>query len=132
MALLRQKMSTQTVVEPLLSAACVGFAAAFGRAYAGNPPDRAPSDRAPTGTLKLAPTTVGGLLINGEVLNASTGPDLFSNSVLSVINTTNQTLNVDIVLSDRDFVAPISQFQAAAPKHVAERHWRDEGEQLVY
>jgi hypothetical protein len=52
--------------------------------------------------------------LNGELVTATTGPDLLSSSVLSAINTTNQVQTVRVVVSDTDFVAPVSQFAAAA------------------
>jgi hypothetical protein len=77
--------------------------------------DNAACDLDPaTGVIKTAPTTIGGVFFNGELVTATDGPNLLSSSVLSAINGTNQVQTVRVVVSDTDFLAPVSRFEAAA------------------
>jgi PEP-CTERM motif len=78
--------------------------------------DNAACDTNPTtGVITLAPTTINGVVINGEIATSTSPgtPDILNNSVLSVINTNPFPISIDVIVSDTGFKGPVSTFEAA-------------------
>jgi hypothetical protein len=67
------------------------------------------------GTIQLAPTTINGVLIEGELASSTSPgpPNFLNNSVLNVINTTGVAKTVEVVVSDTGFTGPVTGFAAA-------------------
>jgi hypothetical protein len=77
--------------------------------------DNAPCDKDPAiGVLETSPTTINGVLFEGERMAATTGPNFLSSSVLAAINTTNVAQTVKVIASDTDFVGPASHDAASS------------------
>ena len=81
--------------------------------------DQAACDLNPAvGIIQTANRTINGVQINGSIQRstgtpANPGPDILNTSSLSIINTTNTTKTVTVVVSDTDFTGPVISFQTA-------------------
>jgi hypothetical protein len=81
--------------------------------------DQAACDLDPAvGIIQTANQTINGVQVNGSIQSstgtpASPGPDILNTSSLSIINTTNTTKTITVVVSDTDFTGPVISFQSA-------------------
>jgi hypothetical protein len=81
--------------------------------------DQAACDLNPAvGIIQVANTSINGVQINGSIQTstgtpANAGPDILNTSSLSIINTTNTTKTVTVVVSDTDFIGPVASFETA-------------------
>lgn len=81
--------------------------------------DNAACDTNPlTGVLQVANGTLNGVTINGSIQTstgtpANPGPDTLNTSSLSIVNTTNTTKTIEVLVSDTDFTGPVTSFRTA-------------------
>ena len=81
--------------------------------------DQAACDLNPAvGIIQTANQTINGVQVNGSIQSstgtpANPGADILNTSSLSLINTTNTTKTITVVVSDTDFTGPVISFQSA-------------------
>jgi hypothetical protein len=81
--------------------------------------DNAACDQNPLiGIIQVANGTLNGVQINGSIQTstgtpANPGANILNTSSLSIINTTNTTKTLTVVVSDTDFTGPVTSFDTA-------------------